>query len=150
MLEYKILDYKNIVYRNGESYIDLMSDSFISPPKDVAGKILMVNEYYVARPDLISLAVYGNDSYADIICKINGISNPFELAENTLLFLPEMEYMLEVCKSAQPSEFVGDESESPLKIKNYQKKKDEKRTPAEMVEGEKNYVIDKSLGMVFY
>jgi hypothetical protein len=32
----------------------------------------------------------------------------------------------------------------------YQKFKDEKRSPAESVVGEKNFVIDKSLGMVFY
>ena len=49
------------------------SDAKMSYQNDV----IIVNEYYVARPDLISLAVYGDDKYADIICKFNGISNPF-------------------------------------------------------------------------
>ena len=49
-----------------------------------------VIEDYVARPDLISLAVYGTDKYADIICKINGISNPFELNTGMILLIPSL------------------------------------------------------------
>jgi hypothetical protein len=33
---------------------------------------------------------------------------------------------------------------------NYQKRKNEKRTPNEQVIGDSNFVIDKSLGLVFY
>ncbi len=49
---------------------------------------VVVNKYYVARPDLISLAVYGTDEYGDFICKFNGISNPFELNEDMVLHIP--------------------------------------------------------------
>ena len=36
------------------------------------------------------------------------------------------------------------------KTKNFKKKKNERRSSNEQLEGEQNYVIDKSLGLVFY
>lgn len=41
-----------------------------------------------ARPDLVSLRVYGEDTYQDQICKINGISNPYSLNVDDVLFIP--------------------------------------------------------------
>lgn len=40
------------------------------------------------RPDLVSLAYYGTENYADIICKYNGISNPFSLAKDDIIKIP--------------------------------------------------------------
>jgi hypothetical protein len=40
------------------------------------------------RPDLISNLYYGNENYADIICKYNNISNPFSLERNQLIKIP--------------------------------------------------------------
>ena len=151
MLNYKILDYKTKITRNGQTYYDLMSKSFnYKPDKD--GGFLIVNKYYVARPDLISLAIYGTDQYADIICKVNGISNPFELNENDLIYYPSSEYILECCKySPNSSEFVESENDTLKKKETtYQKKYNSKRSPNEQIEGKHNFVIDKSLGLIFY
>jgi hypothetical protein len=41
-----------------------------------------------ARADLVSIRVYGDDSFQDHICKINGISNPFSLDVNDPLIIP--------------------------------------------------------------
>jgi len=41
-----------------------------------------------ARPDLVSVRVYGEDSYQDQICKVNGISNPFSLDLDDTLVIP--------------------------------------------------------------
>jgi len=41
-----------------------------------------------ARPDLVSLRVYGEDTYQDQICKINGIPNAYSLDVNDVLFIP--------------------------------------------------------------
>ena len=153
MLDYKILDYKSKINKNNDTYIDLMSDSFNMSSVAFDGQVIIVNKYYVARPDLVSLAIYGTDDYADIICKINGISNPFELNENDILFLPDIEFIRNCCKqSSSKSEIVETEDEilTPKKTNNFQKKKNEKRSSNEQLEGEQNYVIDKSLGLVFY
>ena len=153
MLDYKILDYKSKINKNNDTYIDLMSDSFNMSSVAFDGQVIIVNKYYVARPDLVSLAIYGTDDYADIICKINGISNPFELNENDILFLPDIEFIRNCCKqSSSKSEIVETEDEilTPKKTNNFQKKKNEKRSSNEQLEGEQNYVIDKSLGLIFY
>jgi len=151
MLDYRLVDYKSTLTRNGETYIDLMSKVWQNKiPK--TGQILIVNEHYVARPDLISLAVYGSDEFADIICKVNGISNPFELNENDIIFCPSVEFIKESCKySSGPSEMLKDEKdEISAPVENYQKRYDSKRSPNEQLIGDQNYVIDKSLGLIFY
>lgn len=153
MLDYKILEYKPIVKKDNNEYIDLMADTF---NKDlvIQGYPIIINEYYVSRPDLISLAVYGDDKYGDIICKINGISNPFELNEDDIIFIPNLDYVISAVKSNNlSSDLIEDEKNDHIEKKdknNFQKRKNEKRSPNEQLIGENNYIIDKSLGVVFY
>lgn len=152
-LEYRILDAKGKIYNHDTMYIDLLSNSF-NNDASFKPSIIMVNKNYVARPDLISLAVYGDDKYADILCKVNGISNPFEMNENDVLFIPNIEYMQESVKYYHDeSDLIKDETTDQIIIKdpdNHQRKRTDSRSPNEQLEGEQNYVIDKSLGVVFY
>ena len=115
--------------------------------------MIVVNEFYVARPDLISLAVYGDDKYADLICKYNGISNPFEINENDVIYIPSLSrFDLLYNDKFIPSEFIKDEDKDSFREKEnkFQKELNESRSPAQQVVGETNYVIDKSAGVVFY
>ena len=41
------------------------------------------------RIDLISFNYYGTEDYLDIICKFNGISNPFSLEQGQILKVPK-------------------------------------------------------------
>jgi len=152
MLNYDILSNKPKIKINDEYGLDLLNKT-IKMDNLRGGSFVEVNEYYVARPDLISLAIYGDDKYADIICKINGISNPFELNEGQILFIPSASSIgnlinnessikinrINVKEQIANSRQVGD-----------QKAKNEKRSPAQQIIGDKNYIIDKSLGVVFY
>ena len=153
MLDYKLIELKPEVTYNNEKFIDLLTDTY---NKDVPanGYPIIVNKYYVARPDLISLAVYGDDKYGDIICKLNGISNPFELNEDDVLFVPSLEYLNDCIKTnRKTSEFIKDEKTETIQkkdLKNYQKRKNESRSPNEQTIGDSNFTIDKSLGVVFY
>lgn len=92
MLDYAILGQKPTVtaVKDNEyvTFKDLLTQTYNGKYRG-GGRIVEVEEYYVARPDLISLAVYGDDKYADILCKINGISNPFELNKGMYLFAPD-------------------------------------------------------------
>ena len=152
-LEYRILDAKGKIYNHNTMYIDLLSNSF-NNDASFKPSIIMVNKNYVARPDLISLAVYGDDKYADIICKINGISNPFEINEDDIIIVPNVEYLNEcLYKAKESDDLIQDpKKETIQKIDKYnkQKRKDEDRSPNEQTIGESNFVIDKSLGLVFY
>jgi hypothetical protein len=40
------------------------------------------------RPDLISRMYYGTENFTDVLCKYNGISNPFSLERGQLIKVP--------------------------------------------------------------
>lgn len=174
MLDYNILSQKADVtlYKDNEkiTFKDLLSESYV---KDInlPGEMLVVNEYYVARPDLISFAVYGDDKYADIICKINGISNPFELNEGMILYIPnsvgihnlfngdqgnsinDFVNSSKVYKKTKDSlNSVNDITSTIDKNSNSTLKKynNQSRSPGEQTILDKNYTIDKDLGVVIY
>jgi len=151
MLDYNILKKKPSLFQNTDNeYIDLAQQTF-NLKNTISGEILIVNQYYVARPDLISLAMYGDDKYADIICKINGISNPFELNENDIIFIPNIDEVFDLTKVQNKASGLVSESNKLFNDKKDKRKKiSEKRAPNEMVVGEQNYIIDHSLGLVFY
>ena len=107
MLNYRTLEYKPEIVKNDVRYLDLLQQT-MNFDMPVNAQPLIVNKYYVARPDLIALAVYGDDRYGDTICKLNGISNPFELNENMLIFLPNVEYLNEcMLTDIEKSELVS-------------------------------------------
>ena len=155
MLDYKILKNKGKLYKknsNGttEEFLDLLTKSCNSMDS-TAGDIIIVNKHYIARPDLISLAVYGSDEYADLICKYNGISNPFELNENDVIVLPqyhEFQNLIDTVNNTT-SELVNDDVSDTTNYSS-NKKKSDRRSPAQTTTGDKNFIIDKSLGVVFY
>ena len=154
MLDYKILQYKNIITKDNNTYIDLLSKSY-DGDLIKTGTFITVNKYYVARPDLISFALYGTDKYADVICKINGISNPFELNENDVLLVPSIEYLENFAKSfdSSGSELINENEDSDeiLKIKNTtQKRPNERRSSNNQLVGESSYIIDKTHGIIIY
>lgn len=137
---------------NDQLCIDLLPKTTDSVFIETKGsRKCIVNKYYVARPDLISLAFYGTDEYADIICKVNGISNPFELNEDDLLDIPPLEtvrFYSTPNKSA--SEKIEDNTTISKSRVTKQKALDKKRSPAEQSVGDKNYVIDRTIGLIFY
>lgn len=153
-LQYKILERKPIIEHQGTRYKDLMAD-VINHDVKISGSFVMVNKEYVARPDLISLAVYGTDEYADILCKINGISNPFELNENDVVIIPHIETIQEFCsKDVVPSPIITnsnkDEIMNTLGDVQKQKLPDQRRSSNELVVGEQNYLVDMENGLVIY
>lgn len=75
-----------------EEIINLMSANFVIP-QDFTYQLVRIPKSMVARPDLISLATYNDASYADLICKVNGISNMFELNENDVIIIPTYDYI---------------------------------------------------------
>lgn len=156
MLDYTILANKKQIVKEGPDGYDETQYDLLTPVINnvniSAQDMLIVNEYYVARPDLISLAVYGDDKYADIICKYNGISNPFEMNENDVIYIPALNrFDLLYNDKFIPSELVDDTDNTFIEKKSkFQKEQNETRSPAQQVVGETNYVIDKSAGVVFY
>ena len=153
-LDYKILNKKPIISRNGVKFQDLAVQT-IDPSVGISGSFLVVNKYYVARPDLISLAVYGDDKYADILCKINGISNPFELNENDVIILPHVETLMNIT-NIEPVEsvFVDGNNNNELVTgfmdTELQRDINSSRSPNEQTKGMTNIVVDDENGIILY
>lgn len=151
MLTYLSLDFKN----NFESeYLDsniinLLDATFIIP-KSYMFNIFEVTEEYIARPDLISYDAYGDAMHADVICKLNGISNPFELNVGTKLILPSPEYIMEFIYHPNESDKDsnwGRDDDSSSKPK---KTKQSKRQPNEAILGDTRFKVDASSGIIIY
>ena len=114
MLNYVTLENKPEVRitKDGETtcFKDLTTRS-IKNTDVIYGKFITVNKYCVARPDLVSLMVYGTDKYADVLCKMNGISNPFELNEGMILVYPPAELIQDkIVPGQSPSDLVSPNS----------------------------------------
>ena len=54
----------------------------------------IVDEFHEMRPDLIALALYGDQNMTDLLLKYNAISNPFSLEKGTILFVPKREDLI--------------------------------------------------------
>ena len=134
------------------SYKDLLCHTLNAEEPMFEGiTLITVIDDYVARPDLISLAVYGTDEYADIICKINGISNPFELNTGMILLIPSLSN-LTFFYTNRPASATFESDSTPISStkKNFQKTKAERRRPSEQTVGSKNFVVDLSNKMIIY
>ena len=138
---------------NSEAVIckDLCANSIGKNVEIIDYKLLEVPPEYVARPDLISLAIYGSDDYADIICKVNGISNPFELNTGMMLLIPNFSSINTIFTRSAASEIVSTGNTTiGKKEKTNQKAKNSDRSPAEQVVGDSTFIIDKENKIVFY
>lgn len=114
-------------------------------------KLLEVQPEYVARPDLISLAIYGTDDYTDIICKINGISNPFELNTGMMLLIPNFDSINNLITRSAASDIVTTSNTNiGKKEKINQKAKNADRSPGEQIIGDSTFIIDRTNKIVFY
>lgn len=152
MLDYSVLNFKTEIDSEylGEKIYNMLDYTF-EIPNSYTYNIFEVTKEYIARPDLISLDAYDDDMFADIICKLNGISNPFELNEGMKLIIPSPEDILNF--SLKPSIKDSDINwgESGSNITNYtQKKKNSKRQANEAIIGDKRFKIDKSKRVIIY
>ena len=153
-LDYNILKIKSDILVNKDgydvTYKDLLSKSLSDLNLLNNAKLIIVNKYYVARPDLISLAIYGTDQYADIICKVNGISNPFELNEGDAILVPYINNLNAILVKNPASLLVDDNDTIGAVTNNYQKMRNQLRTSNEQTIGEKNYYIDRTNNLIYY
>lgn len=151
-LNYTVLNKKktiNSFYLNDRIY-NLLNETFTLPVKGFSFNLFKVSKDYIARPDLISLDAYNDTQHADIICKINGISNPFELNEGMELIIPAAQYINYFYNDPiyDINELV-DEEELDYKLP-IEKKKSNKRKANEAIVGDTRFKVDASAGIIIY
>jgi hypothetical protein len=149
MLDYSTLNSKTTIYSEylAEDIYNMLDYTF-TIPNNYSYNIFEVTQEYIARPDLISYDAYGDTRYADIICKLNGISNPFELNVGTKLIIPTPDHIKSF--SIEPSIKDRDSNWGPSFGATKFKKKTTKRQANEAIMGDTRFKIDKTNGVIIY
>lgn len=149
MIFHTVLNNKQTIHSDwlNDDIVNFNDPTFVIP-KSYQYEIIEVSDKYIARPDLLSLDTYGDTLYSDILCKLNGISNPFELNKGMLLVIPSPDSIMDFINipNAQEldSSFDNDISKPLLKTRK------EKRKANEAVVGDTRFKIDKTRGIVIY
>lgn len=129
-----------------EEMIDLLSKTFVFST-NFEFRIVEVTDLSIARPDILSNIIYGSDKYGDLICKLNGISNPLELNKGQLLIVPEPQ---DIQKFLMKETTDIDDLTNDSALRPQPKKKKEKRKTNEAVDGDVRYKIDASNKIIVY
>lgn len=151
MLINSILTNKQIRFskRFRENMMDFFGESFILPD-NFSYRTVEVSPEHIARPDLVSKSIYGTTIYGDVICRINGIQNPFELNEGMILYVPEIQDMDKFLIQADKEENIEDNEDDIRSNKPSYKKPKEKRAPNEAIIGDSRFKIDKTNRVIIY
>ena len=148
MILHTVLNNKTNIYSEWlqENIINLCDYTFKIPEK-YDYEILEVTERYIARPDILSMDIYGDVIYSDLLCKLNGISNPFELNVGMILVIPSPDCIMDFIHIPT----INDLDESiGVNNKPISKARNEKRKANESVIGDSRFKIDKNKGIVIY
>lgn len=148
MYQSSVLNNKTKIYSDflEENIWNLLDRTYDVPKRFNFTIFEVTQEKYIARPDIVSIDAYGDPMFADIICKLNGISNPFELNMGMILVIPSPSDVFTFAHKAPLDEKEGTVNDNVPKPK----KKSEKRKANEAIVGDKRFKIDASKGIVIY
>lgn len=145
------IDKKNTYTNNdGIELVDLSDSIFNSNLKAVTCSFYKVTKEMQMRPDLLSIASFGEDTYAEMIVKYSEICNPFAIEEDDVIAVPSLNSIYNEVKDVILSNNTEDESTYNL-VKNYHKYIDKSKVPSNMgsqtspVQGNKNATQNKSI-----
>ena len=128
-----------------EDVYNLLDKTF-EIPDHFSFQVLEVDEEYIARPDLIAYDAYGDTKYTDLICKLNGISNPFELNQGRKLILPDVQYLDGFYPAPVPEEKESLVNHTPVPVS----KQFKKRKANQAIVGDRRFKIDSTNGIIIY
>jgi hypothetical protein len=150
MLQNPLLINKSTIKSNildGQEVVNLLDKTFRIPP-EFSYNIVEISSDYIARMDLLSKRLYGTIRYQDVLCKLNGISNPFELNEGMKLIIPTPDDISSFI--VEPSIKDRDANWGPSNTMATTKTKKSKRQANEAILGDKRFKIDKARGVIIY
>lgn len=150
---YTTLENKQIIkskYLN-EDIINLLDLTFVLPD-DFSFNVFDVTREYIARPDLVSQDAYGDTMFADIICKLNGISNPFELNEGMKIILPTPDRIMDFAAPANSivTDFEDTEMNNNHRAPIAKSKNSKKRRANDAIVGDTRFKINPEKGIIIY
>lgn len=145
------IDKKNTYINNdGIELVDLSDSIFNSNLKAVTCSFYKVTKEMQMRPDLLSIASFGEDTYTEMIIKYSEICNPFAIEEDDVIAVPSLNSIYNEVKDVILSNNTEDEGTYNL-VKNYHKYIDKSKVPSNMgsqtspVQGNKNATQNKNI-----
>ena len=145
------IDKKNTYTNNdGIELVDLSDSIFNSNLKAVTCSFYKVTKEMQMRPDLLSIASFGEDTYTEMIIKYSEICNPFAIEEDDVIAVPSLNSIYNEVKDVILSNNTEDEGTYNL-VKNYHKYIDKSKVPSNMgsqtspVQGNKNATQNKNI-----
>lgn len=132
-----------------ENILELFGETFVLPD-NFSYRAIKVSPEHIARPDLVSKILYDTTIYGDLLCRLNGISNPFELNEDDVLIVPEMSDLDKFLTPADNIDNIEDTDKDIQESKPSYKKPREKRAPNEAIIGDTRFKIDKTNRVIIY
>ena len=144
MLLSRTLNWKTTIHSKylEEDIVDLLSKTF-EIPADYDCELLQIDPGYECRADLVADIIYNDELYSDLILKLNGPSNPFELNENYIV-VPTADHINNFMITPNPT-WEAEKTYSPKP-----KSRKEKRKPNESVVGDTRFNIDQASKIVIY
>lgn len=145
------IDKKNTYKNNdGIELVDLSDSIFNSKLKTVTCSFYKVTKEMQMRPDLLSIASFGEDTYAEMIVKYSEICNPFAIEEDDVIAVPSLNSVYDEVKDVILSNNKEDEGAYDL-VKKYHKYIDKSKIPSTMgsqtssIQGNKNAAQNKNI-----
>lgn len=145
------LDRKTAYTNNeGEELIDLTESIFSSNLKSITCSFYKVTKEMEMRPDLLSIASFGEDTYTEMIMKYSEIDNPFAIEEDDVVAIPSLNNVYNEVKDVILSNNSDGENNYDL-VKNYHKYIDKSKIPSSMgsetssIKGNKDAANNKNL-----
>ena len=130
-----------------EDIVDLLGGTF-NIPSYYQCQVVPIDPGYDARPDLISDALYGDEMNADILNRLNGPGNPFEITDGQYYIVPGAEEIENFY--CIPAKEWSEEYLSSQALRPKAKARNEKRKPNEAVIGDKRFNIDRLSKIIVY
>ena len=147
MIYSQTLGRKEIIYSEylETEIVDLLGNTF-NIPESYQCDVVPVEDGFECRPDLISDDIYGDEMYADILTKLNGPSNPFELSNTQHIILPSVDSVTNFIQNPNTDWSTPERDTTRPKAKA----RHEKRKPNEAVVGDKRFNIDPQSKIIIY
>lgn len=122
MFDYSIDKKKEIIDPNGNAIIDLTKSIFKSNAGTIQDyEVKRIDEYFNMRPDMVSIAEYGDDRKTEYILKYSGISNPFTFGPDDVLMIPNDMEAHGMMAANTEDDFIMGENNRDAQIRNYYK-----------------------------
>lgn len=121
----KTIKDKKTISKNGIEIIDFCEPTLLpdfNNPNFVLDNLVKVNSDYISRPDLLCLVFYNDVSKVDLLLKFNEISDPLDINEGDLIFVPNADKATSFYKQPdkEPEQTTNNFTDSSKKSKKDQ------------------------------